>query len=92
MQESMLKFLTIIYGLTGVIGVVAYWPTIKDLHYHKKPSANTASYLFWTATSVITVLYSMFVLPDLMFFLASMANLLAVLIVLLLSIRLEKKE
>ncbi len=45
MQEILFKILIISYGTTAIIDIIAYWPTIKDLLIHKKPSANIQSYI-----------------------------------------------
>ena len=90
MEKILLRFITLAYGSVGVLGLAAYWPTIKDLYHHKKASANTASYIIWTATSGITFLYSMFVLPDFLFRLVSGMNFAACITVLVLSIRLKR--
>ena len=62
----MIKILTAAYGFVGVVGIAAYWPTVKDL-IRKKPSASTSSYFIWMSTSIITFLYSLFVIDDQLF-------------------------
>ncbi len=66
MQDLLIKSLTAAYGCVGVVGIAAYWPTVKDL-IHKKPSANTSSYFIWMSASLITFLYSLFVVDDQLF-------------------------
>lgn len=85
----LLKMITIAYGGVGIIGLIAYWPTIKDLYFYKKASANTSSYILWTTTSGISFLYSLFVLPDLLFRIVSGLGFIACAVVLFLSIRLK---
>ncbi|MFH1228130.1 MAG: hypothetical protein V1701_09545 [Planctomycetota bacterium] len=92
MKPILLNLLVMAYGATGIVGFIAYWPTIKDLYYHKKPSANISSYVLWTATSGIAFLYAMFVLPDLLFIIVSGMNFAACALVLLLSIRLKNSR
>lgn len=89
MKELLLQILIVAYACVAVINIIAYWPTIRDLYYHKKPSANIASYILWTTVSGITFLYSIFVLPDLLFRMVSALGLTANLLVLLLSINLR---
>lgn len=72
-----LKSIILAYATVGIIAALGYIPTIKDLWLHKKPSANTNSYIIWTASSGITVLYSIFILPDLLFQIVSWVNFLA---------------
>ncbi len=43
MDGTFAAALALAYGGTGIIGVVAYWPTIKDL-WRGRPSANVLSY------------------------------------------------
>lgn len=89
MKELLLQTLVASYAIVGVIGLIAYWPTIKDLHRHKKASANTTSFLLWTTANGITVLYSIFILPDLLFRLISGMHFLACLTILILIIKLN---
>ena len=90
-QQILLKLLVIAFGATGVIGLFAYWPTIKDL-YRKKPSANIMSYVLWTLTSGIGFLYSIFILPDLLLRIIYGLNLGSCATVLILTIGLKKKN
>ena len=90
MKEILLRFLIIAYGGVGLAGVIAYWPTIKDLYRYKKSSANISSYVLWTMTGGITSLYSLFILPDPLFIFVSGMNFGACALVLYLSLRLKK--
>ena len=92
MEELLLQIIIIAYGGVGVIGLIAYWPTIKDLYHHKRASANATTFMIWTATASITFLYSLFILPDLLFRVVSGLNFIACLIVLSLCIRLKIKR
>ncbi len=89
MKNLLLELLTIAYSISGVVGVIAYWPTIKDLMHHKKKSANVHSYILWTITMGVAFLYSILVLPDLPFIIVSFLNFAACGVVLFLSIRLK---
>lgn len=86
------SLLILAYGLTGVVGVLAYWPTIVDLYHHKKPSANVSSYLLWTLTGAIAFLYSLFILPDLLFQIVSGLNFFCCALIFFLAIGLRKKK
>ncbi len=92
MKQILLQALIVAYAGVGVVGVIAYWPTIKDLYYHKKLSANIASYVLWVATSGIAFLYSLFILPDLLFRIVSGVNFGACALVLFLSINLKNNR
>ena len=85
-MEILTKILKIAYACVGVVGLIAYLPTIKDLYWHEKPSANTTSYIIWTVTSGITFLYSLFVLPDLLFRVVSGTNFGAIVLILILRV------
>jgi uncharacterized protein with PQ loop repeat len=64
------QLLILAYGSTGIVGVAAYWPTIKDL-WRGKPSANVSSYFIWVATNGITWLYGLLILKDIPFIFVS---------------------
>ncbi|MFN8672292.1 MAG: hypothetical protein U0457_09475 [Candidatus Sericytochromatia bacterium] len=89
MKDLFLKLITLSYGITGIIGLIAYLPTLKDLYLHKKQSANISSYILWTATGGISFLYGIFILKDFLFIAVSGLNFLACLVVLILSIKLK---
>ncbi len=74
MKELFLEGLTISYAIAGIICCIAYLPTIRDLYLHKKTSANSTTYLLWTITALITLLYSFFILTDTLFKIISLAN------------------
>lgn len=92
MQEFLLRILIIGYGATAIVDTVAYWPTIKDLWRHKKASANIQSFALWTLTTGITLLYSLFVLPDLLFRIVSGMIFFSNALILFLSIRLKRNS
>ena len=91
MEEIFIKGLSIAYGLVGVLGIVAYWPTIVDLYRHKKLSANVMSFILWTFSEGIAFMYSLFVLDDMLFRFVSGLHFLACLIILILSYNLKNK-
>lgn len=92
MKELLLQSLIFAYACVGVFAAIGYWPTIRDLYHHKKPSANITSYILWTATSGIAFLYSIFILPDLLFRIVSGINFLSCGTILILSISLLKNK
>ncbi|MBI2589018.1 hypothetical protein HYW35_02340 [Candidatus Saccharibacteria bacterium] len=92
MKEILKQTLILAYAGVGVVGLIAYWPTIKDLYHHQKPSANVSSYAIWTATSGTGFLYSLFILPDLLFRIVSGINFGACALVPFLSIRLKNNR
>ncbi|HXK52366.1 hypothetical protein H6802_00780 [Candidatus Nomurabacteria bacterium] len=89
MHEIILKFIIFAYGATSLVDAIAYWPTIKDLWFHKKPSANSRSYQVWTLSAIVTFLYSLFVLPDVLFRVVSLVMLLLNVLILVLRLRLQ---
>jgi hypothetical protein len=66
-ESLLLRVLTIACAGAGIVGVAAYWPTIKNLFYRKKSSANVSTYKIWAATSGIAFSYSLLILPDIFF-------------------------
>ncbi len=92
MQELFLQLLRFAYGAVGLITFIAYFPTIKDLYVYKKPSANISSYILWTTTSGIALLYGLFILSDMLFISVSAVSFFACAIVLVLSIRLKRNK
>ena len=91
MKELLLQIIVIAYGATGIVGLVGYWPTIKDLYHHKKPSANISSYVLWSSTGGISFLYAIFILPDLLLRIVSGINFFACVAVLILSLGLKRR-
>jgi hypothetical protein len=91
MTDFLLQALVVAYAATGIVGLIGYWPTIKDLYQEEKPSANSASYILWSSTGGIAFLYALFVLPDLLLRIVSGINFFACLVVLILSVRLKKR-
>lgn len=87
MKELFLEGLTISYAFAGIICCIAYFPTIKDLYVHKKASANTTTYILWTITALISLLYSFFILSDTLFRIISVANFVFCSLILYLSFR-----
>lgn len=89
MKTLFIELLAWAYSITGVISVIAYWPTIKDLMHHKKKSANIDSYILWTVSMGVAFLYSLIVLPDLPFIVVSGLNFIACAVVLFYSIKIR---
>ncbi len=89
MKDLLLQLITVSYASVGLIGIAAYLPTIKDLHIHKKASANISSYRLWTITTFISFLYSSFILSDLLFSIVSGMNFVFCSSILILTIRLK---
>jgi hypothetical protein len=90
-MEFLLQLLILAYAGTAILAVIGYWPTIKDL-YHKKLSANVNSYIIWTIDTGIVLLYSLFVVTDLLFQIISGFNFACCVLILLMSMNLKKKK
>lgn len=88
MVELLVQILMVLYASVSLVSVIGYIPTVKDLWYHKKMSANINSYIIWTACSLITLLYSLFVLPDLLFRIAAGLSFAMCAMILVLALRL----
>ena len=90
MKELFLQILIVAYAATGIVAVVGYWPTIKDLYHHKKQSANVASYVIWTATNIVALLYAVVFIDDLLLQIVTGISCAANIVILFLSIGLKK--
>jgi uncharacterized membrane protein (DUF106 family) len=80
------------YGISGIISLLGYLPTVKDL-WKGIPSANFYTYLTRLVYYIIALLYGIFILHDWLFILVNGAldSVFLVLIVVLIS-RLQKHE
>lgn len=86
-----MQILTAGYASVGVIGKIGYWPTIKDLYWHKKPSANINTYTLWTMTTVVVCLYAAFVIDNFWFRAVAVLDFSFCLMILALSLHLKYK-
>ena len=75
------------YAIGGVVTLLGYIPTVRDL-YQGKPSANATTYLIWLITTFIATLYGVFVLKDTMYLLVVGLQLIACLIIMIMRLRL----
>ncbi|MFA6089167.1 MAG: hypothetical protein WC755_04850 [Candidatus Woesearchaeota archaeon] len=82
MINLLFEILIFAYACVGIVTSIGYIPTIKDLWVNKKKSANISSYIIWIITTGITFLYSLFVLPDMLFRIASGLNFISCIVVL----------
>jgi len=64
-METILQIIVFLYASTGIVAIIGYFPTIKDL-MRKKESANIQSYIIWTFCSCIAFLYAFFIISDLL--------------------------
>jgi len=87
----LLKLLILAYASVGIVSAIGYWPTIRDLYYHKKMSANMQSYAIWTACSAISLMYALFILNDLLVRIVTGLNFGCCAIILVLIINLKLK-
>lgn len=92
MNNTFTSALTILYAISGIISLLAYAPTMKDVLIHKKKSANRSSYILWTFTTLVGFLYCIFLVPDLMVTALYGLSFIACLIILIASIRIEVSE
>lgn len=92
MSELLIKVLVAAYAATAIVDILAYWPTIKDLYKHKKPSANASSYGVWTITTGTGFLYSLFVLPDILLQIVTGTMFISNLIIVVLTLRLQREH
>jgi len=91
-MNILLQALIVAYACTGIIATIGYWPTIKDLYHYKKQSANVNSYIIWTLSAMITFLYALFILQDLLVRIVTGLNFASCFLILILSINLKNKK
>lgn len=87
-EEALIPILTTLYGVGGVINIIGYIPTIKDLMHHK-PSANFFTYVMWAFVALAAFLYGLFVLKDLFYNVVVGAQLAVIILVLTLIVRIK---
>ena len=58
----MTNIISMLYAIGGVVMILGYYPTIKDLR--NKLHANPQTYFIWGAVSFISVMYGTFVMKD----------------------------
>lgn len=92
MAQLLLQILVVLYASVGIVNAIAYFPTIKDLWFEKKPSANISSYIIWTACSAVSFSYALFILSDLLVRIVTGLNLVCCIIILFLSIGLRYRN
>jgi len=91
MEGIILQIMTAAYASVGVLGKIGYWPTIKDLYFHKKPSANINTYALWTMTTAVVCLYAAFIIDNFWFRVVAVLDFTFCLTILALSLHLKYK-
>ncbi|MCK5476305.1 MAG: hypothetical protein KAI55_00120 [Candidatus Aenigmarchaeota archaeon] len=90
-MEIILTIITLLYASTGIIGIIGYIPTIKDL-IKNKASANIRSYIIWTFCNSITFLYVSLVVSDLLLKIVTGLSFISCAIILILALKLKYKK
>lgn len=90
-MEILIIIIATLYLLAGMVSVLGYMPTIKDL-LNKKKSANIKSYLIWTICSGITFTYVLIAIPDILLRIVTGFTFVACAITLTLALRLEQSH
>lgn len=85
---TILTILAFLYAVSGIIVVIGYIPTIRDLT-KKMASANIYSYIIWTFTSSIAFLYALLVISDLLLEIVTGLNFASCAMILILALRLK---
>lgn len=80
------NILSTLYLAAGIVGNIAYLPTLRDL-WLLKPAANLQSYGIWSLTSLLVFAYAVQVNGDLLFIALSCQTLLLCLAVVALELR-----
>lgn len=87
-MEIILPIIITLYAGTGVINILAYIPTIRDLTKNIA-SANIHSYIIWTLCGCVAFLYALLVISDLLLVVVTGLNFAACAVILFLSLRLK---
>ena len=90
-MEIILTIIAFLYASTGIIATIGYFPTIRDL-IKKIASANINSYIIWTFCSLITFLYALLVISDLLLEIVTGLNFVSCAIILILALKLKYKK
>ena len=91
MNDIFLQILTVAYAGVSITGLLGYMPTIKELWYDKKQSATLLSYVIWFIGSVVSFLYGLFIIKDLLFIIFTGTGIILNGIVIFLILRINKK-
>lgn len=86
-----LIILSFLYAGTGIVATLGYIPTISDLLKGRK-SANVNSYIILTLCAMITFLYSLFVVSDLLLEVVTGLNFLSCFLIWILALRIKDKK
>lgn len=87
-METLLTIISILYAITGIISVIGYIPTIRDL-IKKRASANIQSYIIWVICAFISLIYAHFVISDLLLEIVIGLSLGCIIIILVLALKLK---
>jgi len=90
-MEFLLILITFLYATTGIIAIIGYIPTIRDLT-KRTASANIYSYIIWTFSSCITFLYALLIISDLLLEIVTGLNFVSCATILILALRLKYKK
>ncbi|PID86438.1 hypothetical protein CSB08_00445 [Candidatus Gracilibacteria bacterium] len=90
MEDFFIKLLTTLYGFVGIIGTLGHLPIIKDLYIKKELNFNLNSYLIWTFTSIVMMLYGFFIIQDTLFLIVTGLGTLFCMIVLFLGFSIKR--
>jgi len=90
-MEILLTILIFLYASTGILTIIGYFPTIKDLT-KKVASANIPSYIIWTFCGGITFIYSIWIISDLLLEIVTGLNFISCAIILFLALKLKYKN
>ncbi len=63
MKEVLITSLSSAYAVVGLLGLLAYMPTIFDL-FRGKGTVNAWTYSFWLVASLVAALYFLIVIED----------------------------
>lgn len=89
-METIITIITYLYAITGIISIIGYLPTIRDLTKNVA-SANLNSYVIWTFCTAIAFLYALLVISDLLLEIMIGLNLVCCIAITMLALKVKYK-
>lgn len=92
MPMNATEFITIMYGMVGIIATIGYFPQVIKLVKSKRcDGISVKSWILWTYTSSVSVIYAFYVMSDPTFQFVTGINFVGTVIILCLTIYQTKR-
>jgi hypothetical protein len=90
-MNILIIIISFLYASTGIISAIGYIPTIRDLT-RNVASANINSYIIWTFCSLISFIYSILAIGDLLLEIVTGLNFAACAVILAMTLNLKYRQ